>query len=80
MGVETGRAVAPTPMGGAGGELPGSGALGGSKVILSHGLYHAPFWGEDGKKKPHGHPIARGPVAGYERNWKHNYACSIITA
>ena len=34
MGVETGWAVAPTPMGGAGGELPGSGALGGSKVIF----------------------------------------------
>jgi hypothetical protein len=32
MGVEIGRAVAPTPMGGAGGELPrGSGAFGARK-------------------------------------------------
>ena len=47
MGVETGRAVAPTPMGGAGGELPGSGALGGSKVIFESRVvlrFHSEVW------------------------------------
>ena len=66
MGVETGRAVAPTPMGGAGGELPGSGALGGSKVIFgSRAVLRSilvPGGRLEGRKSPPGHPVARGPV------------------
>ena len=66
MGVETGRAVAPTPMGGAGGELPGSGALGGSKVIFESRAVSRSILRRggrlEGRKKPPGHHVQRGPV------------------